>query len=38
MTSNTDVVKNYTTTCLYYVSISVSVCLFLCNDDNARGQ
>jgi len=38
MTSNTDVVKNYTTTCLYYVSISVSVCLFLCNDDNARGS
>ena len=28
MASNTDVVKkNYTITCLYYVSISVSVCL-----------
>jgi len=26
--------KNYTVTCLYYVSISVSVCLFLCNNQN----
>jgi len=35
MTSNTDVVKkNYTITCLYYVSISLSVCLSLCNHQN----
>ena len=50
MASNTDVVKNYTMTCLYYVFISVSVCLSLCNhqkwifklprivDDDARGS
>jgi len=31
MASKTDVVKNYTITYLYYVSISVSACLSLCN-------
>jgi len=35
MASNTDVVKkNYTISCLYYVSISLSVCLSLCNHQN----
>ena len=43
MASNTDVVKKYTIICLYYVSISVSVCLFLCKiprivDDDGRGS